>query len=344
MPTLLLVDKSLSMKRPIKTTDGGTQTRLNIAKTGLVSFLSYLENVFPLEQVALMTFSSTCTMIVPFTRDHLELKEGLEQVTVADKTDICNALKVAVETVVKEWGVFNPIQVILVTDGILDIDSRQPFKLCTPFPCKLHVMLMTTNEEFDVSQERTDNLCQLTNKLPADLIFPPNSNGTLTTNAVRQIFLELCLSNYQPVTSTLKCGHLKSEISFSPSPLMTQSLSDIATDPQHQFQNPYTIGEFPSEINICGFLDVGSLSAPSVYSKHFIIDADPDGNRANDLVKLILEDRPIEVEKRPEMDKPSFRVLLHGSLKCEAKVAVVQLRLTETLSDTYTAYRTCMLL
>lgn len=325
MPTLLLADRSLSMKRPIKTADG-TQTRLEAAKLGLKSFLSYLEHIFPLEQVALMTFSSDCTMVVPFTRDHLELKESLEQVTVADKTDICNALKVAIETIVREWGVFNPVQVVLVTDGVLDIDNKQSFKLCIPFPCKLHIMLMATSEESNVSQDRMDKLCQLTNKVTADLIFPLNSNGMLAVNAVRQMFLDLCLAHYQPVTSTLKCGHLKSEISFSPSPLMIQSLSDIATDPQHQFRNPYTIKEFPSEISICGFLDLHSLSAPSVYSKHFIIDADPDSNKANDLVQLILDDCPIEIEKRPEMDRPSFRVLLHGSLKCESKVAVVQLR------------------
>lgn len=321
MPTVLLLDRSLSMKRPVLL-DNKSETRLTLAKSGLTAFLSYLEHTFPLEQVSLMTFSSTCDVIVPFSRDHQELKECLQSITIGDKTDLCNTLKVVIDTVVKEWGVFNPIQIILVTDGTLGIDSEK-MQLCIPFPCKLHVALIATREEFDQCQERIELLCQVTDTLPASLTFPTCSR--LTTESVQEAFLQLCQTHYQPFTSILKCGHLESKISFSPSPMMVQSLHDVATTPKHVFKNPYTITDFPSEISICGFLDIRCLSAPGVYSKHYVIDADPDVPKANKLVKLLLNDQPIEDEKRPESDKPSFRVLLHGSLKCESKVALVKL-------------------
>ena len=319
MPTVLLLDKSLSMKRPVST-GNVTETRLSMAKSGLSVFLTYMENTFPLEQISFMTFSSTCNIIVPFTRDHLELKESLNDITVGDKTDVCNALKTVIDSVVKEWGVFNPVQIVLITDGTLGMD-RQQTALCFPFPCKLHMLLMAVKEDFHKFNEQVESLCQMMNTSPDNLLSPTIINK----ESVRKMFLQLCQTHYRPVTSTLKCGHLQSKISFSPSPLMTQSFHDVATSPQHIFKNPYTITEFPLEMNICGFLDVGCLSAPSVYSKHFVIDADPDVAKANRLVKVLLEDGNLEEEKRHEAEKPSFRVLLHGSLKCESKVALVRL-------------------
>ena len=317
MPTVLLLDKSLSMKRPLST-DNGKETRLNMAKDGLSVLLTYMERTFPLEQISLVTFSSTCDIIVPFTRDHLELKEGLNDIMVGDKTDINNGLKVVIDSVVREWGVFNPIQIVLITDGTLGMDGQQT-GLCFPFPCKLHVLLIGAKDDFH--HEQIDSLCRILN-IPLTSISSPM---LINKDSIKQMFLQLCQTHYRPVTSTLKCGHLQSKISFSPSPLMVQSLHDIASSTQHVFKNPYTITEFPSEMEICGFLDVGCLSAPSVYSKHFVIDADLDITKTNKLVNALLEDVPLDESKNPEAEKPSFRVLLHGSLKCESKVAVVKL-------------------
>ena len=310
------------MKRPVSSGED-PDTRLTLAKIGLSTIISYLENIFPLEHVSVMTFSSVCDVLVPFTKDHLELKECLDEITVADKTDLTSALKAMVDTTVRECGVFNPVQVILITDGILGIEPN-PSPVCTPFPCQLHLALIATKDEFSQAQERLELLCKLTNTTPCSVYFP--TGPVLSPDSVRQMFIQICQTHYLPFTSILKCGHLQSRISLSPSPSMVVSSQNISTNPQHIFKNPYTIADFPAEISICGFLDIGCLSAPGVYSKHFVIDADLDGSRMDKLLKLLLEDRiPEDVEKNPEADKPSFRVLLHGSLKCESKVAVVKL-------------------
>ena len=321
MPTVLLLDQSLSMKRTVSS-DDKLQTRLRLAKDGLTAFLTYMENIFPLEPVALLTFSSSCDIIVPFTRDHSEIKESLEQISFGDKTDLPSAIDSVIEMIVREWGVFNPVQILLITDGMPGVDQRNSI-LCAPFPCKLHITVIAKKSEFEHSVQNLGFICQMTNTQPERLVFPVGSE--LNSNSVREMFLQLCTTHYKPVTSSLKCGHLESRITYSPSPLMVQSFHDIATNQKHVFDNPYTIAEFASEINICGFLDVDCLSAPPVYSKHFVIDADPDCSKADKIVSLLLENQPFEDEKPQEADKPSFRVLLHGSLKCESKVALVRL-------------------
>ena len=83
--------------------------------------------------------------------------------------------------------------------------------------------------------------------------------------------------------------------------------------------------EFPTELVICGFLDMNMLSVPAVFSKHFVIDAEITQDKMGKLLKSLLEDNEIPEEISDEVSKPSFRVLLHGSLKCESKAAVIQL-------------------
>ena len=322
MPSVILVDKSLSMKRPIP--NETSETRLSLAKKGLFTFFTYLENVFPLEYVSMMTFSSTCEVLVPFTKDHTELKESLDEIIAVDRTDLSGALQSIIDIVVKEWGVFNPMQIILVTDGILGVNKTQTDNvLSLPFPCKLHVVLIENREE--MSSTSLDKICKLTDTSASDIIFPTGSQ--LTSHSVTDMFLQLAQTHFKPFHALLTCGHLQSKVALSPSPIMTQSFHDIATTPQHRFKNPYTIGEYPTEITVCGFLDVNILSAPAVYSKHFVIDTEMDGVRLESLVKCLLEGKvqSKESDNVSDIEKPSFRVLLHGSLKCESKVAVVQL-------------------
>lgn len=112
MPTLVLLDRSLSMNRPIHNNDDDScTTRLSLAKEGLQTLFAYFETVFPSEYVSLVSFSSDCQLMYPFSKYHKEIREALDLVTSEDRTDLSSALHFVTDTVSKEWGMFVPIQV-----------------------------------------------------------------------------------------------------------------------------------------------------------------------------------------------------------------------------------------
>ena len=321
MPTIILVDTSLSMSRPIS---DESFSRLTLAKEGLESLFSYFEQVFPLEYIGLMSFSSTCVLINPFTREHSELRESLKLISITDRTNFHSALVSLTDVVIKEWGVFVPIQVILITDGLIANPSNEQECFCFPFPCQLHVICIA-NEDEDTNIDKIAKFTGIDNSY----IYTPSTLNKVTSESVRDCFLSLAKTVFYPYTGVLKCGHLQCDFSLSPSPRMTQTTLDIASQPNHRFTNPYAVKDFPCELIICGFVDIGVLLAPAVYSKHFLIDAETTQDGLNKLLKTLQQETEVNengTDKTSINSKPSFRVLLHGSLKCEAKVALVQLR------------------
>ena len=328
MPTIILLDKSLSMKRPAVPSDENcTETRLSLAKQGITVFLSYLDKVFPLEQVCFMVFSATCEMLSPFTKNKTDILEQLEEVATEDRTDLCGALKFMIDTVTKEWGAFVPIQIVLVTDGMVGTMQALSDEICFPFPCQFHVICLDTMTRDDGF---LDNLLTSTS-LKSDNIFLP-SDSKLTGASVREAFLSLAQAHYKPHNGVLKCGNLQSNITLTPSPKMSLSQFDIAVHPTRRFLNPYCDYNFPTELNIVGFLDVSSISAPPIYSRHFVLDMNVNDNQLQKIITKLKDDNTeasavsIKKEDSDITSKPSFRVLLHGSLKCDSKVALIQLR------------------
>ena len=337
MPTLLLLDRSLSMKRPASTEV--PVSRLSLAKKGLETLLSYLEAVFPSEHVGLVSFSSTPQLISPFTRDLSEIREALESVSVEDRTDFPAAIQFLTELVPKEWGMFVPVQVVLVSDGLLGggVSNAIDSPYCFPFPCQFNVLFISNEEELrQIDVNQLESFSRSIDVLPSSIIV---SKGTkLTQETVTESFLRLAKTVFFPYDGILKCGHLQCHFTLSPSPRMVHTSSPISTDHRHRFLNPYSVTEFPSEVKICGFIDLGVVSAPAVYSKHFLIDNEfSQPNKLEKFAKKLMgakgkegdgEEEENGGEEREEENmsaKPSFRVLLHGSLKCEAKVAIVQL-------------------
>ena len=150
MPTVILIDRSLSMRRPASRDHLG-QTRHSLACRGLECFFDYMGLHFPLEYTCMLSFSSVCDVVVPFTRNYGQLKEKLGDIVVLDRTDLHTALVAMVEVMIAEWGVFAPCQAVLITDGSPGVkhqDSvhRRP-SLNIPFPCQLHVLCIATRDE-----------------------------------------------------------------------------------------------------------------------------------------------------------------------------------------------------
>ena len=98
MPTVLLLDNSLSMLCPVAptTTAEGSNTAecyLELAKVGLERVLAHLEAKFKLESVSLMTFSSTYNVLAPFTREVSSVRSKLRIAEAADTSEFIQGLR-----------------------------------------------------------------------------------------------------------------------------------------------------------------------------------------------------------------------------------------------------------
>lgn len=320
------------MRRPASRAKAEEETRHSLSCRGLQWFFDYLNSFFPYEYTALSTFSSNCETIAGFTRDYGSLKEKLADIPFQDRTDLHSALITAIDIVVAEWGTFAPCQIVVVTDGSPGVRHQDSYLhhkqvMCVPFSCKLNVVCIATHDELlasssSSSQSCLQRLCETADITPSEAFFP---TGTLNTESVKGAFKQLAKACFQPYMGTLKCGHLNTRISLTPSPAMQTAKFNIVINAEHKFRRvDENLGslQFPSEMLICGFLDNSCIPAPPHYSRHFVLDP-VTVEQESDLLS--------PTEKRPatsnseEALKPSFRVLLHGSLKCESKSALLKL-------------------
>ena len=323
MPTIVLLDNSLSMRRRSSIEDSSKQL-LSVAVQGLDTFFSYMKRCFPLEHCALLTFSSTCETLSPFTRDYDELRQLLQDVSSQDRSDLTGSLYSMAELVVAEWGSFAPCQLVLVTDGKMSLSSNRPNK-SLPFPCNLHLVCFSQKSE----TQRLLSLCESLHLPPSSMTFLPTP---LTESSVIDAFITIAETHFRPYTGILKCAHLQSIVSLSPSPSMAHKQSDyefVVGKNRIEFCGP-KMHPFPEEMTVCGFLDTTAISAPAVLSRHFVLDATMTSESLSKLCEQLRDDKdsPVEPSSRTNQlaEKPSFRVILHGSLKCESKLALVKLR------------------
>ena len=344
MPTVVLLDRSLSMLRPASK-EKPDLTRQTLANNGLEWFFGYLGECHPLEYTCLLSFSSTCEVVVPFTRNYASLKEKLSSINVLDRTDLHAALASMVEIVIGEWGSFTPCQAVLVTDGSPGVKHqdtshrKQPLNI--PFSFQLHVVCIATREELSQPSWSTkmSRLCDTTGVNPTEVYVP---TAPLTVDSVMGAFVQLTKTSFRPFSGVLKCGHLRSPISLSPSPSVHKPKFDISITPDIKYpklDECFGSLQYPGEIVVCGFIDITALSACPHYARHFVLDPEvgerelenkllsPTAKRQRGM--SISSDEKMVVDgnstSNEESQKPSFRVLLHGSLKCESKAALVKL-------------------
>lgn len=74
MPTVVLMDVSLSMTRPVSLEANEDFQRKNLAVHGLNMLFEHMASNYRLEFTALMAFSSLWELLVPFTRDYNALQ------------------------------------------------------------------------------------------------------------------------------------------------------------------------------------------------------------------------------------------------------------------------------
>lgn len=316
--------------------DHSELTRHDLACRGLEWFLRFMKDTFPLEYASLLSFSSQCDVVAPFTREYEQLIEALEKITVMDRTELLCGILGLVEVMVFEWGAFAPCQAVLVTDGMPGVRHQDELhkrsRLNMVFPCQLHVVCMATKNELSQpvshNQTRLQNLCETVGISEANIFIPASP---LSVESVLSTFRQLAKTHFRPFYSVLKCGQLRSKISLVPSPSMHKSTFEIQVAPDQRFpklEDSLLGKKYPTELTVCGFLDISSISTPPFYDRHFVLDPEDMHGRSSSSSKTpnVLSPAVEAAEKKPdESQKPSFRVLLHGSLKCDSKTALIKL-------------------
>lgn len=328
MPTVVLMDASLSMTRPVSLEGSEEFQRKNLAVHGLTMLFEHMATNYRLEFTALVVFSSLWELMVPFTRDYNTLQEALNNVEDYDKTCLEAALQGVSNIVQQEWGSTCPCQVVLVTDGALGIGrgslrhslatmkqrgEDKKFPLPFPFSSKMYIMCIANAEELQAT-DAMDNLEQLLTLSGGDgQIF--TMDGPLCLKSVQAMFGKLIDQAYTPFHAVLRCGNLASDVQVFPRP--EPVLLDEEVDPI-----PKSV---LTELEIVGFIEIGDIASPPVLSRHLVLPIAV--NKETDEVGTgTTEDMEEETSANQMAGKsPNFCVLLHGSLKVEGMVALVQL-------------------
>lgn len=76
MPTVVVMDVSLSMTRPVSVEGSEEYQRKHLAVHGLTMLFEHMATNYKLEFTALVVFSSLWELMVPFTRDYNTLQVG----------------------------------------------------------------------------------------------------------------------------------------------------------------------------------------------------------------------------------------------------------------------------
>uniref|UniRef100_A0A673YKZ3 Integrator complex subunit 14 n=1 Tax=Salmo trutta TaxID=8032 RepID=A0A673YKZ3_SALTR len=298
MPTVVLMDASLSMTRPVSLDQCSEELqRKNLAVAGLTMLFEHMANNYRLEFTSLVAFSSLWELLVPFTRDYNTLQEALSNLEDYDKTCLESALHGVSNVVQQEWGHACPTQVVLVTDGSLGIGKGslrnslqtlkgrpedKKFPLPFPFPAKLFVMCIANAEELQMT-DTMHNLVQLLQLNGGDgQIF--TMEGQLCLKSVQSMFGRLIDAAYSPFPAVLRCGNLASDVQVFPRPEPVFLDEEIDPMPRHILTEVDDVGP-------------GTTEEPE------------EETSANQQAGKV----------------PNFCVLLHGSLKVEGMVALVQL-------------------
>lgn len=210
MPTVILLDVSLSMCRPVPDSAEPLQVR-HLAVHGINAFLDHMAQHCKLEFAALVVFSSLYELVVPFTRDFDSIRAALARVECHDKTNLEAGLEGAKQVLQDEWGHSMPCQVVLVTDGSLGVGAAWRAPPGESPLGRLHVVCLGSPQgpalphyQRLVDAHGGGRLC-----LP---------EGPPSIRSVTQAFESLAQSLYVPFRGVLRCGQLWSCVTLCPPP------------------------------------------------------------------------------------------------------------------------------
>lgn len=334
MPTVIVLDTSLSMCRPVQMPDVSEPFQFrNLAVHGLTCLLDYMNVNCKLEFASLMSFSSHRETIVPFTRDFESIKAALMQLEYNERSRIVKALEGVQSLIMEEWGAGVPCQVLIVTDGVIgpeieslksDIENHysvtergtedSTFPLPFPFPCKLHILCIanSTDPYLQSALPIYQKLIDISGG--GGQVFVPE--GAISFKSIQTMFTKLSEIYYKPFHGVLHCGTLTSNVALSPPPEPFSKARDFEL----------VKAEMSNNIVICGFISIGDVSSPPSHSRHLILPLQSNKDEIKPpVIKLESSENNEDETANEDGKQPSFCVLLHGSLRVEGMVAICHL-------------------
>ncbi|XP_052794374.1 integrator complex subunit 14-like [Mya arenaria] len=325
MPTVIALDVSLSMSRPVKTESSSSDfTRKHLAIHGISTLLDYFTATCKLEFTSLVVFSYLWEQLVPFTRDVDSIKAALSSVGDYSKTCFEPVLASLGSLVVDEFGGSTPTQVILVTDGSTGVgagslqqlveaweqpeDHTDTVRCPLPFPFKSTLSVVCIANPADPQVKKSVNLYERLinlNQKGGEVFLP---EGVLDLPSMAELFTRVAEKYYTPYKGLLTCGHLKCNITLHPAPEPCEKVNDLGSMEV----------EMSEKMEVCGFMDLADIASPPTISRHLVLPLPATKPPSTET-----ETKP-EEEEDGDGKTPSFTVLLHGSLKVEGMVALTK--------------------
>uniref|UniRef100_A0AAZ3S1J1 Integrator complex subunit 14 n=1 Tax=Oncorhynchus tshawytscha TaxID=74940 RepID=A0AAZ3S1J1_ONCTS len=277
MPTVVLMDASLSMTRPVSLEQCSEELqRKNLAVAGLTMLFEHMANNYRLEFTSLVAFSSLWELLVPFTRDYNTLQEALNNLEDYDKTCLESALHGVSNVVQQEWGHACPTQ-LQMTDTMHNLEQ----------------LLQLNGGDGQIF----------------------TMEGQLCLKSVQMFTQIMLIDLYPDFPAVLRCGNLASDVQVFPRPEPVFLDEEIDPMPRHIL----------TDLEIVGFIEIGDISSPPVMSRHLVLPIAVN-KEVDDVGPGTTEEPEEETSANQQAGKvPNFCVLLHGSLKVEGMVALVQL-------------------
>jgi len=320
MPTVVLVDTSLSMSRlvrrnpstPTSPVEGSDMEILQVAVQGVQVLLDQLEVHCRLEHLALLQYSSLCQLVAPFTREMDLVRAKLSSLACQDRSSLEVGLQGVVSMVLEEWGTCTPVTLIIVTDGSLgygtysldNLASAGPteMRLPLPFPCSMSVICLadkSLNSDLKRTRVAYESLFSRLG-VESDQSSFHMVEGSLSRKSAEALFREVAALH-----CTKWCGRLEL------GPDMATQVQLCPPPKNFSRQKDFTVvrRELSDCLLVRGFLALSDISSPPVYSRHLIL---PAGS---------LKDKSPEEESKT----PNLCVFLHGALKVENMCALVEI-------------------
>lgn len=329
MPTVILLDTSLSMLRPATkpgknkvlsngNEDGETvedkedhssSTLMDLAKRGVDCLLGHLEKNYRMEHVCVLTYGSQCDLVAPFTRDISEVRAKVNTVENFDSTHLLVGLRGVANYVHEQWGPSVPVSLVLVTDGALGHGNLSLQHLASggvndllPFTFKSFstVLCISHNEDLREAIPAYEKLIQLTGQ-EGQVLAPEGRD--LNNASVEKCVQQLIDSRYRPFVGTLQLGdEMSASVTLCPPPSKYTQTKDFEV----------VEAVVDEKLDIQGFLTLADVASPPVVSRHLML---PYGGKD-------------QQQQTPSHDDdsrtPSLCVFLHGALRVENLCAVVQ--------------------
>ncbi|XP_037711754.1 integrator complex subunit 14 [Drosophila subpulchrella] len=299
MPTLIALDASLSMLRPVP--GRNEHTYQSLAIKGIQHLLDNLTAAGKLEHLGLLSYSTTAELKVDFTRDYDQIRQAVKKVEPVDKACLMSMLK-AVVSIMSPWGNQNILQVVVFTDCGLGFGNTSIISFLEAYADKetepeFNFLKTLANYNLNficlglhgdhyftrglaVYQQLLDKVSlkgQLFMTKPAkntDAVegnSNPNPNPShkseLGRTTVFELIERLCESSYKSSEVTLKCGsYFRMEapvLLWPPTAPYEQKSSVFGREP--------TTRHIDQRIEVCGFLALSDIGSPATLSRHWVL-------------------------------------------------------------------------